>query len=145
MCKVLLIGNPNVGKSTLFNSLTKSSEHTGNFHGVTVNEAIKNIKYNNKNYQVVDLPGIYSLNTFSGEEDVTKRIILSSNSTDIKLVLADCNSIRKNLYLCLQLSELGIKYKLLLNNYNYFKSFNTFIYRYSYSMAFKSFCKVVRN
>ena len=67
MDRILIIGNPNVGKSTLFNSLTKSNEHTGNFHGVTVEEKSKRIKVENEEFEVVDLPGIYSLNTYSFE------------------------------------------------------------------------------
>ena len=118
MYKVLLIGNPNVGKTTLFNKLTASCEHTGNFHGVTVEDKHKTVKFENKEYDFVDLPGIYSFNCFSFEEEVSKKEILKGNSTN--LVIADANSLRRNLYLCLQLSELGQVYKLLINNYDYF-------------------------
>ena len=119
MPKILLIGNPNVGKSTAFNSITKSDAHTGNFHGVTVEEKSKSIKFENGLYQVVDLPGIYSLNTYSFEEEISKKAILINK--DINLVIADANSLRKNLYLCQQLNELNIEYKLLINNADYFK------------------------
>lgn len=118
MNNVLIIGNPNVGKSTLFNSLTKSQEHTGNFHGVTVNSKNKIVKFDGEEFNFVDLPGIYSLNTFTGEEDVSKKEILKNSSTNLMVV--DCNSLRKNLYLCLQLNEMSISYKMLLNNYNFF-------------------------
>ena len=60
MKEVLLVGNPNSGKTTLFNSLTKSSEHVGNWHGVTVEEKKKVFKVENEDYLLVDTPGIYS-------------------------------------------------------------------------------------
>ncbi len=124
MYKVALIGNPNVGKSTLFNSLTKSSEHTGNFHGVTVEEKRKIIKFNNSEYEFIDLPGMYSLNYFSFEEKVARDIVV--NEKAYRLVVVDANSIKRNLYLCLQLDELNLDYKILINNYDYFsKNKNT--------------------
>ena len=119
MHNILLIGNPNVGKSTLFNSLTKSCEHTGNFHGVTVDAKSKNIKLEKEEYQVVDLPGMYSMLSFSYEEEVAKKELLKGNST--VLMLVDANSLNRNLYLALQLKELGISFKILINNYTYFR------------------------
>lgn len=118
MRDILLVGNPNVGKTTLFNSLTASSEHTGNFHGVTVAEKAKIVKFCEEDYRVVDLPGIYSLNCFSFEEEVSKREILKRDGQ--VFVIVDANSLAKNLYLCLQLNELEIDYKVLINNYDYF-------------------------
>ncbi len=118
MYKVLIIGNPNVGKSTLFNSLTKSSEHTGNFHGVTVEEKRKIVFLNDEKIEFIDTPGLYSMNTFSFEEEVSKNLILKTNGT--RLVLADANSLRRNLYLALQMKELNLDFKLLINNYDYF-------------------------
>ncbi|MCQ2555991.1 MAG: ferrous iron transport protein B [Clostridia bacterium] len=119
MYDVLLISNPNVGKTTLFNSLTRSNEHTGNFHGVTVDKKCKHVKFQGKDYAFYDLPGLYSLNTFTEEENVAKRAILKSQGTNI--VVVDSNSIKRNLYLCLQLKELGINFSVLINNNKYFE------------------------
>ncbi len=123
MYKFLIVGNPNVGKSTLFNSLTKSSEHTGNFHGVTVEEKSKIVEFKNQKYEFVDLPGLYSLNSFSPEEEISKKIILNSQSEI--LLLCDVNSLRKNFYLCLQLMEIDVNFKILINNSkNFYKNNN---------------------
>lgn len=118
MRKIVLIGNPNVGKTTLFNRLTKSDEHTGNFHGVTTDAKQKVVKFKDEELCFVDLPGLYSLRCFSFEEEVARNEILNSNN--LKLVIADANSLKRNLYLCLQMSELGLQYKLLVNNCKYF-------------------------
>ena len=65
--KILLVGNPNVGKTSVFNRVTRSSEHVGNWHGVTVEEKSKTITYKDKALKIVDLPGLYSLTVYSPE------------------------------------------------------------------------------
>ena len=76
MINVNLVGNPNTGKTTLFNNLTNSHEHVGNWHGVTVEEKAKVYDYKKNKINLVDLPGIYSLTPLSYEEDVACKYIL---------------------------------------------------------------------
>ena len=85
MEKFLLVGNPNTGKTTLFNALTKSNEHVGNWHGVTVSEKSKVILLNGKRVEIVDLPGLYSLTPLSFEEEVAADIIYESEDKIINI------------------------------------------------------------
>ena len=75
MEEILLVGNPNSGKTTLYNALTRSNEHIGNWHGVTVEEKKKMMKVKDKNFLLVDTPGLYSLSPLSFEEEVSFKII----------------------------------------------------------------------
>ena len=93
MNNLVLLGNPNVGKTTLFNSLTNLSERTGNYHGVTVD--IKKGKYNgNGDIFVYDLPGIYSFPYYSGEEKLTQNFIEKITTETIVLVIESKNFLR---------------------------------------------------
>lgn len=78
MKEVLLVGNPNAGKTTLFNSLTHSSEHVGNWHGVTVENKKKVFSFEGEDFLLVDTPGVYSLCPLSFEEEVSTSTILAS-------------------------------------------------------------------
>ena len=120
MQKIFLVGTPNTGKSTLFNSLTKSNEHTGNWHGVTVAEKSKIVKYDNNEYEFFDLPGLYSMNAFSMEEEVSANAIKKNPNAKI-LYLVDACSFKRNMYLALQLINSGYNIKICINNYDYFK------------------------
>ena len=114
MKKIFLVGNPNAGKSTVFNMLTNSKVHTGNWHGVTVAATTKECTINNERYSVVDLPGTYSLVPFSNEERVTSRMIL--NNPDALFVnIVDINNLNRGLGLVCELLELGLKCVVALN------------------------------
>ena len=112
MDEILIVGNPNTGKSTLFNSLTKQKVHTGNFHGVTVSytRAFSKIL----NCYVVDLPGLYSLSPNSYEEEVSVDYILSHKNCKI-LCLCNNQTLRRNLLLLTELNELKRDIVLVVN------------------------------
>lgn len=111
---IALIGNPNTGKTSLYNSLTHSFEHVGNWHGVTVDLKSKPLKLNNKQYLLIDLPGIYSLSKFSFEEGVSIEFLFNHKNATI-INLCDANNLNRNLYLTLQLLEAGFKPNLFIN------------------------------
>ena len=108
-----LAGNQNCGKTTLFNQLTGSNQHVGNFPGVTVDRKDGVIR-NHKEATVTDLPGIYSLSPYSNEEIVTRDFILSEHPSGI-INIVDASNIERNLYLTMQLMELEIPMVLALN------------------------------
>ena len=108
-----LAGNQNSGKTTLFNALTGSNQHVGNFPGVTVEKKMGTLK-RHKDMSVVDLPGIYSLSPYTSEEVVTRDFILNENPDGI-LNIVDATNIERNLYLSLQLMELGNHMDIALN------------------------------
>ncbi|MDD7403558.1 MAG: ferrous iron transport protein B [Butyribacter sp.] len=108
-----LVGNQNCGKTTLFNQLTGSNQHVGNFPGVTVDQKVGTVR-NVKNCSVVDLPGIYSLRPYTNEEIVTRDFILNEKPDGI-INIVDATNIERNLYLTLQLLEMHIPMVLALN------------------------------
>lgn len=124
MTNLLLVGNPNTGKTTFFNTITKSDEHVGNWHGVTVEGKTKKFKYNSKEYSMTDLPGAYSLTSLSFEEQVTIDALLN-NLDDTVINICDINNLEKNLYLCLQLVEAKRKFVLFINDTNTKKCHST--------------------
>ncbi len=111
--KFALVGNQNCGKTTLFNALTGSNQHVGNFPGVTVDRKFGEIK-GQKAATVVDLPGIYSLRPYTQEEVVTRDFILNEKPDGI-INIVDATNIERNLYLTLQLLELKVPTVLALN------------------------------
>lgn len=98
---IALLGNPNVGKTTLFNTLTGLHQHTGNWPGKTVSNAEGTLTIKNKKYNLIDLPGIYSLNAYSEEEQIAKDFI-KNKAIDIILIVLDATSLERNLNLVLE-------------------------------------------
>lgn len=103
---VALAGNPNVGKSTIFNGLTKMKQHTGNWAGVTVSAAKGEFRFQDQTYVAVDLPGVYSLNIRTEEEKVT-RDFLEAGEADLIMVLCDATCTERGLHLLKQILELS--------------------------------------
>ena len=112
--KIALAGNPNCGKSSIFNILTKSRQHIGNWPGVTVEKKEGILKYKNKEYTVVDLPGTYSLGAYS-EDEIVARDYIIKEKPDVVINVVDASNLERNLYLTVQLLELGANVVLALN------------------------------
>ncbi len=108
------MGNPNSGKTTLFNKLTGSNQHVGNWPGVTVDRKTGQIKHAGKTVDVVDLPGIYSLSPYTQEEIIAREFVLSEELDGI-LNIVDAANIERNLYLTMQLIALGLPMVIALN------------------------------
>lgn len=111
MITAALLGNPNVGKTTLFNLLTGSNQYVGNWAGVTI-EKIEGIVDNK--VKLVDLPGIYALDTYSNEEKISKQFITNGN-VDVLVNIVDASNLNRNLYLTLQLKQFNKPIVLVLN------------------------------
>lgn len=105
--RVALAGNPNTGKSSIFNLLTGAKQHVGNWPGKTVARAHGSFRHDDRNIEVVDLPGTYSLNAASPEE-VIARDYLVSGKPDVAVVVVDASNLERNLYLVVQILEIGI-------------------------------------
>ena len=112
--EIALAGNPNVGKSTLFNELTGMNQHTGNWPGKTVENAVGYYEYKDKKIRVVDLPGTYSLLSNSEEEEVARNYICFEQADTI-VVMADATALERNLNLFFQISEITSNVTLCVN------------------------------
>ncbi len=111
---IALAGNPNAGKTTMFNALTGSRQSVGNYPGVTVEKREGKVKYNGWQFHVVDLPGTYSLTAYSQEELVTRNYLVNERPHAV-IDIVDGNTLDRNLYLAVQFMELGIPLILALN------------------------------
>ena len=103
MKNIVLVGNPNCGKTSLFNKLTASKEYVGNWSGVTVSEKKKILKIKDKSFNLVDLPGIYSLSGYS-EDEIVSRDYLFKNKIDLIINVIDINNLER------KINRYGVKY-----------------------------------
>lgn len=114
MLTIALAGNPNCGKTSLFNLLTKSRQHIGNWPGVTVEKKEGTLKFKGESYKVIDLPGTYSLGAYSEDEIVARNYILK-DKPDVVINVVDSTNLERNLYLTTQLIEMGANVVIALN------------------------------
>lgn len=111
---IALTGNPNSGKTTLFNNLTGANQHVGNWPGVTVEKKEGDCSFKGYNFRVVDLPGVYSLTTYSLDEVIARKFLVDEKP-DVVVNIVDASNLERNLYLSLQLLEMGVKLVIALN------------------------------
>ncbi|MBM9614958.1 50S ribosome-binding GTPase [Desulfobulbus rhabdoformis] len=109
-----VVGNPNCGKTTLFNSLTGAKQRVGNWPGVTVDRKSGSFRHDNTQVEVIDTPGIYTLSTSSLDEKVTRDFLLTSKA-DVIVNIVDASNIERNLYLTSQLLEMHLPVVVALN------------------------------
>jgi len=114
---IALVGNPNCGKTTLFNFLSGSKEHVGNYSGVTVDAKKATFKQNGYNFNIFDLPGTYSLTAYSPEEIYVRNFIMEE-TPDIVINVIDSSNLERNLFLTTQLIDMDIKVIIALNMYD---------------------------
>lgn len=114
---VALVGNPNCGKTTLFNKITKAKEKTGNYAGVTIGEKVATVSRNGYTINLIDLPGTYSITEYSKEEAFVRNYITNQHP-DIILNIVDVNNLERNLFLTTQLIDMNVKTIMSLNMYD---------------------------
>ena len=111
---IALAGNPNTGKTTVFNALTGSRQHVGNWPGKTVERREGDWRQNGHVFRLVDLPGAYSLSTYTLEEAIARQFLVEERP-DLVLAVADAANLERNLYLVVQILETGLPALLVLN------------------------------
>ncbi len=117
---IALIGNPNCGKTSIFNQASRSYEHVGNYGGVTVETKIARVEYQGYTFNIYDLPGTYSLTSYSPEE-IYVRNFLTDSLPDVVVNVVDATNLERNLYLTTQLIDMNLKMVMALNMYDEFK------------------------
>jgi len=111
---IALAGNPNAGKTTIFNALTGLRQHTGNWPGKTVEKKEGEIEHDGRTINIVDLPGTYSLTAYSPEEIIARDFIIEGRP-DVVINVIDATNLERNLYLTVQILELDVPVVLALN------------------------------
>jgi len=111
---VALAGNPNSGKTTVFNNLTGAKQHVGNWPGVTVEKKEGSCSFRGRSLKVVDLPGVYSLTAYSPDEVVARNFVIDEKP-DVVVDIVDASNLERNLYLAIQIMEMGAPLIIALN------------------------------